>query len=130
MELARPGARRRALDVGDDLGRGAAGVRLGKGGGGDADLLVGLGEERLDGGRVRRGGAEGALLGGPPRLGVRGCGHGLGAFAGHGSWGGEDICGWVLDVGGVGYLVMRLLATARFVLVVTGEMAVGGARLP
>lgn len=84
MELAAARARAAPLDVGDDLrGRRALLERRCAAEGRDADLLVGAGEEGVDGGGLGGHRGEGALLGGTSGLGVRGRWDGLGAFSGH-----------------------------------------------
>lgn len=63
VELAGAGAGAGALDVCDDFGGRRALAAGDQGGRGDANLLVGLREESVDGGGLGGDGGEGALLG-------------------------------------------------------------------
>lgn len=83
MELAAACSGTGALDVCDDLGDGGgAGAR--ERFGGEADWLVGTGEEGFDGGGLGGDGGEGAFLCWTVGARVCGCWDGLGAFSRHG----------------------------------------------
>lgn len=84
MELAGAGTGAGALDICDDFGRRRALAAGGEGGGRDADLLVGLFEEGVDGGGLGGHGGEGASLGWALGARVGGGWDRLWAFGGHG----------------------------------------------